>query len=144
MTTYALVEEILGGRKVLGRSISSRLDFVELGGAGISKDAAAHLARYLSLSLAGMARLLPVTPRTLQRYAARKRLSLAVSESVLQLAEVVATGTDVFGDRDDFLVWLSLPSAALGDRKPFDLLSSRFGAEIVMDELGRIAHGIPA
>jgi putative toxin-antitoxin system antitoxin component (TIGR02293 family) len=120
------------------------MDFVELGGAGITKDAAAHLAKYLSLSLAGVARLLPVTPRTLQRYSPGKHLSLAVSEQVLQLAEVVATGTDVFGNRDNFLAWLSLPSAPLGDRKPIDLMSSRFGAELVMDELGRIAHGIPA
>ncbi len=141
---YSQVADILGGRKVLGRSLQTRMDFVELGGAGVTKDAANHLARYLSLSLAGVAKLLPVTPRTLQRYSAGKRLSPAVSEQVLQLAEVVATGAEVFGDRGNFLTWLSLPSAPLGDRKPIDLLSSRFGAELVIDELGRIAHGIPA
>lgn len=141
---YSQVADILGGRKVLGRSLRTRMDFVELGGAGITKDAASHLARYLSLSLAGVARLLPVTPRTLQRYGSGKRLSPAVSEQVLQLAEVVAMGAEVFGERENFLVWLSLPSAPLGDRKPIDLLSSRFGAEMVIDELGRIAHGIPA
>jgi len=141
---YAQVADILGGEKVLGRSLSSRMDFVELGGVGITKDAASHLARYLSLSLAGVARLLPVTPRTLQRYSAGKRLSRAVSEQVLQLAEVVAIGSEVFGDRQNFLDWLSLPSAPLGDRKPIDLLSSRFGVELVIDELGRISHGIPA
>ncbi|MHB9111306.1 MAG: type II RES/Xre toxin-antitoxin system antitoxin [Thermoleophilia bacterium] len=141
---YTQVAEILGGKKVLGRNLRSRMDFVELGGAGITKDAASHLARYLSLSLTGVARLLPVTPRTLQRYSAGKRLSPAVSEQVLQVAEVVAMGTEVFGDRENFLTWLSLPSAPLGNRKPIDLLSSRFGAELVTDELGRIAHGIPA
>ncbi|MFA6001521.1 MAG: antitoxin Xre/MbcA/ParS toxin-binding domain-containing protein [Thermoleophilia bacterium] len=141
---YSQVADILGGRKVLGRNLRTRMDFVELGGAGITRDAASHLASYLSLSLAGVARLLPVTSRTLQRYSAKKRLSPAVSEQVLQLAEVVATGAEVFGERENFLVWLSLPSAPLGERKPIDLLSSRFGAEMVLDELGRIAHGIPA
>ncbi len=141
---YSHVEEILGGRKVLGRSLNSKMDFIELGGAGISKDAASHLARYLSLSIAGMAKMLPVTARTLQRYGARKRLSQAVSEQVLQLAEVVAEGEEIFGDRENFLAWMSLPNRALGSRKPIDLLSSRFGAELVSDELGRIAHGIPA
>jgi len=141
---YADVANILGGEKVLGHRLRSRMDFVELGGAGVTKDAASHLAKYLSLSLTGIARLLPVTPRTLQRYGARKRLSPAVSEQVLQLAEVVATGTEIFRDRESFISWLSLPSAALGGKKPLDLLSSRFGAEMVTDELGRIAHGIPA
>lgn len=141
---YAQVADILGGKQVLGRNLRTRMDFVELGVAGITKDAASHLARYLSLSIAGFARLLPVTPRTLQRYSPKKLLSPAVSEQVLQVAEVVALGTEVFGDRDNFLAWLSMPSAPLGDRKPIDLLSSRFGAELVTDELGRIAHGIPA
>lgn len=141
---YSQAAEILGGEKVLGRGLQSRMDFVELAVAGVTKDAATHLAKYLSLSLAGLAKLLPVTPRTLQRYSAKKRLSPAVSEQVLQLAEVMAIGSETFGDREAFLAWLSLPSAALGDRKPVDMLSSRFGAELVMDELGRIAHGIPA
>lgn len=141
---YSQVSDILGGSTVLGRNLRTRMDFIELGSAGITKDAASHLASYLSLSLAGVARLLPVTPRTLQRYSAGKRLSPAVSEQVLQLAEVVAMGAEVFGDKENFLVWLSLPSAPLGDKKPIDLLSSRFGAELVIDELGRIAHGIPA
>jgi len=141
---YADVANILGGEKALGHRLRSRIDFVELGGAGVTRDAASHLAKYLSLSLTGMAKLLPVTPRTLQRYSGRKRLSPAVSEQVLQLAEVVAQGTEVFGDRESFVSWLELPSAALGGRKPLDLLPSRFGVEMVVDELGRIAHGIPA
>lgn len=141
---YSHAAEILGGEKVLGRNLQSRMDFVELAVAGVTKEAAGHLARYLSLSLAGLAKLLPLTPRTLQRYSAKKRLSPAVSEQVLQLAEVMAIGSEVFGDRDNFLTWLSLPSASLGERMPIDLLSSRFGAELIIDELGRIAHGIPA
>lgn len=141
---YSQVADILGGEKVLGHRLRSRMDFVELGGAGITKDAATHLARYLSLSLAGVARLLPVTARTLQRYGAKKRMSATVSEQVLQLAEVVAFGTEVLVSRENFLIWLSLPNAALNDRKPMDLLASRFGAQIVTDELGRIAHGIAA
>ena len=136
--------DILGGEKVLGRSLRTRMDFVELGGAGVTKDAALHLARYLSLSLTGVAKLLPVTPRTLQRYSAGKRLSPTVSEQVLQLAEVVAMGTEVFGERENFLTWLALSNTALADNKPIDLLSSRFGAELVIDELGRMAHGIAA
>ena len=33
-------------------------------------------------------------------------------------------------------------SPALGNRTPASLLGSRFGAELVLDELGRIEHGV--
>lgn len=141
---YSQVTEILGGEKVLGRKIRSRVDLIDLGSAGIKKAAVSHLARYLSLSWRDMARLLPITERTLQRYNMQRQLSFSVSEQALQIAEVVATGVEVFGNREKFLAWLGLPCAALGDEKPLALLGSRFGAEIVSDELGRIAHGIPA
>lgn len=138
------VEEILGGAEILGRKINSINDLIELGRHGIKKSAVRHLAASMSLTWRDMAGLLPITERTLQRYQTHKLLSQAVSEQALQLAEVVATGIDVFEDRDNFLSWLSMPSAALGDQKPIELLSSRFGIELVIDELGRIAHGIPA
>ena len=141
---YVHVEEILGGERVLGRKIKSIDDLMELGSHGIRKNALRHLADNMSLTWRDMAKLLPITERTLQRYKAQKLMDQKVSEQVLQLAEVVAMGNEVFGDRVSFHSWLSMPSAALGDRKPIDLLGSRFGIELVIDELGRITHGIPA
>lgn len=142
--SYVQVEKILGGEEVLGRKIKGINDFIELGMHGIRKSAVRHLATNMSLTWRDMAKLLPVTERTLQRYQMQKLLSPGISEQALQLAEVTAKGIDVFEDRDNFLTWLSLPSAALGDKRPIELLSSRFGIELVIDELGRIAHGIPA
>lgn len=141
---YIQVEELLGGEEVLGRKIRGIADFIELGKHGIKKSAVRHLAANMSLTWRDMASLLPITERTLQRYQTQKLLNQVVSEQALQLAEVVATGIEVFEDRDRFLTWLSLPSVALGDKRPIELLSSRFGIELVIDELGRIAHGIPA
>jgi putative toxin-antitoxin system antitoxin component (TIGR02293 family) len=134
--------ELLGGEKVIGKRLEDRLDVVELGYQGISKVAVAHLAKYLSLSWKQIAALLPVTERTLQRYGSDQHLSLAVSEQVLKIAEVVAEGTEVFGDKEKFLAWLNQPCTALSDNAPFSMLASRFGTEMVFDELGRIAHGV--
>ncbi len=138
----AQVSRILGGRKVLGRRLQSRMDLVEVGSRGIPKEAVSRLARHLSLSLKEMAALLPLTDRSLQRYAATDHLNPAVSEQVLQIAEVVARGTAVFGGRERLLAWLNRPSTALGKRRPLELLGSRFGIEMVLDELGRIEHGV--
>ena len=138
----AQVAEVLGGEKVLGKKLQSKMDLVELGSRGVTKDAVSHLAQYLSLSWKQMASILPVTERTLLRCAPKRHLSATVSEQVLQIAEAVALGTQVFGSRDRFLSWLSQPSTALADRAPLELLGSRFGTELVMDELGRIEHGV--
>ncbi|OEU79942.1 MAG: hypothetical protein BA872_02910 [Desulfobacterales bacterium C00003060] len=127
---------------ILCKKLQNKMDLVELGNRGITKDAVSHLAKYLSLSWKQMASLLPVTERTSLRYAPEHHMSTTVSKQVLQIAEAVALGTQVFGSRDRFLSWLSQPSTALADRAPLELLGSRFGTELVVDELGRIKHGV--
>ncbi|MFX0194763.1 MAG: antitoxin Xre/MbcA/ParS toxin-binding domain-containing protein, partial [Candidatus Hodarchaeota archaeon] len=43
---------------------------------------------------------------------------------------------------DKFLAWMDHPNRALADKTPLSLLNSRFGAEMLLDELGRIEHGV--
>jgi putative toxin-antitoxin system antitoxin component (TIGR02293 family) len=136
------ITELLGGQKVIGRRLENKFDVVELSYQGISKVALANLAKYLSLSWKQIATLLPVTERTLQRYASNQHLSMAVSEQILKIAEVVAKGTDVFGDREMFLAWMNQPCTGLSNNTPFSMLESRFGIEMVFDELGRIEYGV--
>jgi len=136
------VSSILEGKQTVRGDISSRMNLIELGSKGVTKAALLRLAEYLELSLGQIAQLLPVTERTIQRYTKRQRLNRVVSEQILQVAEVAARGAEVFGDKGRFLSWMKSPSPALGDRTPLSLLSSRFGNEVVLDELGRIEHGI--
>jgi len=136
------VGKILGGRKTLNTDVKSRMDLVALGRRGISKAALIKLASYLDRSVGEMASILPVGERTIQRYRRDQRFKSNVSEHILQIAEVAARGEEVFGDRDKLLAWLGLPSAALGGETPGALLGSRFGAELVLEELGRIEHGV--
>ena len=142
MMDLSKVANVLGGEHALPRKIETRMDLIELGDKGVTKDALLRLATYLSLSLSQMAKLLPITERTIQRYSRKKRFNRVVSEQILQIAEVAARGVEVFGDRDRFLSWIKQPSTGLGNRTPTTLLGSRFGTEMVLDELGRIEHGV--
>ena len=134
--------ELLGGEEVIGKRLEDRLDVVELSYQGISKTAVANLAKHLSLSWKQIAALLPVTERTLRRFTAKQHLNLPVSEQVLKIAELIARGTDVFGSREKFLLWLNQPCMGLSYHTPFSLLGSRFGTEMIFDELGRIEYGV--
>jgi putative toxin-antitoxin system antitoxin component (TIGR02293 family) len=134
----ASIANILGGKQ----AVRSRIEMIELSDKGVTKDALLRLASYLNLSLSEIATLLPITERTIQRYSPKQRFNRVVSEQVLQIAEVAARGAEVFGDREKLLSWINTPSTALGNRTPASLLSSRFGTEMVLDELGRVEHGI--
>jgi putative toxin-antitoxin system antitoxin component (TIGR02293 family) len=136
------ISGILGGKNVLRGNIASRMDLIELSSKGVTKDALLRLASSLSMSIGEMANLLPVTERTIQRYKRKQRFNRVVSEQVLQIAEVTVRGVKVFGDREKFLSWMKSSSPALGNRTPASLLRSRFGTEVVLDELGRIEHGV--
>lgn len=134
----ASIASILGGKL----AVRSRMEMIELSDKGVTKDALLRLASYLNLSLSQIATLLPITERTIQRYSPKQRFNRVVSEQVLQIAEVAARGAEVFGDREKLLSWMNTPSTALGNRTPASLLGSRFGTEMVLDELGRVEHGI--
>lgn len=136
------ISKILGGEKILHKRIKNRLDLIELGKKGITKDAFSHLAKYLCFSMTQMAELLPVTERTVQRYGPKDHFNRVVSEQILHIAEVAAKGVEVFEDKEKFLSWISHPNTGLANRTPISLLNSRFGTEMVIDELGRIEHGV--
>ncbi len=136
------IERILGGEKALHMRIRKRQDLIALSKHGVTKTALMNLARCLALTMAQLAQLLAVSERTLQRYPPAKHFNPLVSERALRLAEVVARGVEVFGDQDHFLAWMNQPNVALGSRTPLSLLGSIFGTEMVLDELGRIEHGV--
>jgi len=133
---------ILGGMKVLRMKLENKIDLITLSKKGVPKSALLQLTDYLRFSNGQMAALLPVSGRTLQRYAPKKLLSPVVSEHILRLAEVAAKGRNVFEDKNKFLAWLSQPNITLSNKTPLSILDSSFGTDMILDELGRIEHGV--
>ena len=134
--------EVLGGERTFQGSLRNRIDLIELSKIGLTKTALLHLADYLGLTLSQMADLLPITERTIQRYSDDRHFSPSVSEHILQIAECTAAGIKVFENKGKFLAWLRHPNRALEQQTPMSMLSSRFGSEMVLDELGRIEYGV--
>jgi len=135
---FSSVKQVLG----LKETIRTPLDLVKLGGKGVSKGAVSRLAKHLSIGLQEMAPLLSVNLRTIQRYNAERVFSRSVSERILRIALVVSKGEEILGSGEQFNTWLKEPNRALADKKPLDPLVSDFGIDMVLDELGRIEHGI--
>ena len=64
------------------------------------------------------------------------------SERIYELARLFGIGYDVFDTKEDFKNWLLTPSRSLGNKKPFELLDSSLGFEIVENEIVRIKYNV--
>jgi putative toxin-antitoxin system antitoxin component (TIGR02293 family) len=138
------IEELLGGTEIIGHEIKSEMDLYEISRNGLPKKALIHLIQNLGFTVKFMASMINITERTLQRKSDIELLDKVTSEQVLQIADIYSRGNQVFGSSDSFSTWVNIESKALNNKKPIELLSSRYGAQMVLDELGRIEYGIPA
>lgn len=118
---------------------------LELARLGIAFDEFESLFREAPFSLGQWAHILALSERTLQRYQkSGHRFSTPESEKILKIAHVMYRGREVFGSPGVYHRWLSRPSATLGGQAPESLFDSMIGLDMVLDELGRIEHGVPA
>jgi len=131
-------------RKVFHRRLKSYMDVIEMSKEGITKASLMEFVHYLNFSPEQFARMLPITLRTIQRYSNKQKFSPSVSEHIIQLVFLAGKGIEVFGSREKFMSWFNTPSKALGGKVPSDLVNLKTGAQMVMDELGRIEHGVYA
>ncbi|MBO9684560.1 MAG: DUF2384 domain-containing protein [Flavisolibacter sp.] len=112
---------------------------------GISFNEFEKIANGTPFSLVEWANFLQLSERTLQRTQKEKKSFQPIhSERIVELVMLYDYGVEVFGDKDNFNVWLNSTSIALGGRTPKELLDTKFGIGMVKDELGRIEHGVLA
>ena len=139
---FRSVENVLGGKGVLGVKLRSSLDWVGMIRGGIPAAAIEPILRAVRLSRSELAQALGIPERTLAR---RKRdgvLSSEESSKLLRLARVVSRAREVFDDSAAAIDWLKSPNATLRGNTPLHLLDTDVGAKSVLDTLGRIEHGV--
>jgi len=89
------------------------------------------------------ANFLDISTKSLQRYkVSAKDFRPSQSEKIIEMAEVIYMGLEVFSNMEKFKLWLETPSFALANMKPIDLLSDSYGKELVITELTSINYGI--
>jgi len=132
--------------KVLGlpktASEDSWLYWVHQTRRGLPKSSLDLLQKELGITLAELAKLLPISARTLQRYPKDKILNSDLTGHIVAIADVLVRSIEVFDDLDKARRWMSKPCRALGGEIPFTLLDSPLGIQAVQDELVRIEYGV--
>lgn len=64
------------------------------------------------------------------------------SARIYEVARLFGLGYDVFDTKNEFKNWLMTPSRSLGNKKPFELLDSSLGFEMVENEIIRIQYNV--
>ena len=139
---FQSVENVLGGKRVLGVKPQSSLDWVAMIREGIPAMAVEPILSAVRLSQAELAEALGIPERTLARRKREGILNSEESSKLLRLARVISRASQVFADPAAAVNWLKSPNAALSGNAPLSLLDTDIGAEAVLDSLGRIEHGV--
>jgi putative toxin-antitoxin system antitoxin component (TIGR02293 family) len=146
-SSVQLATELLGGRRVLHRQVTTEEDAHDLVLRGIPAEAMAKLlAGVVSLSSTVLLTTLGISERSFARRKAAPKTRLPVDESerLWRFAEVLAHATRVFGSQAEAEHWLDRPAIGLDHRKPIDLLRTHPGTHLVSEYLTRIEHGVYA
>lgn len=89
-----------------------------------------------------MAPLFDTSLKTLLRYKETKRkLSPVAGELALKMLALFQHGEAIFGSIAEFRSWLDVPAYGLGNQRPFDLMQTSGGIDLIDDELARIEFG---
>jgi len=111
--------------------------------AGISTSFVLDLMNLLGLKKQETASLISISPKTLDRHLKMiKPFKGLQSDRILELAELHQKGQQVFGNNQKFLKWLDSKLPALDNTSPREWLDTQQGIKAIMNELGRIEHGI--
>ncbi|MDB5280184.1 MAG: hypothetical protein JWR61_5139 [Ferruginibacter sp.] len=91
------------------------------------------------------ASLLHISERTLQRYAKNNGSFAPINaERAMQIAQVINEGKKTFGKTELFYNWLKRKPLMLEGPLSFESLTTAYGIQLVLTQLGRIQHGILA
>ena len=122
--------------------IKNENDFISVIRTGIPKQAMTHLMEVADITLTEMASIIHTSDRTLRRYTPQQKLSQDQSERMVEMARLYSRGEDVFGTMAQFRQWMDSVLLPFGNKKPKEFLDTSLGIGMIMNELGRIEHGI--
>ena len=103
---YDKITSVLGGSSSLGTSINSDLDLITISRKGLPKSVITTISSLLGISMEKMSDLIHISHRTIQRKAPEDLLNVYSTEQILEIAQVISRGIEVFGSLDFFTKWL--------------------------------------
>lgn len=89
-----------------------------------------------------LAQISGLSQRTISRMSDDQLLPQQSAEVIISIMRTYQRAVEVFESEDTAHKWLKTSLPVLGNQTPLQAVSNRFGAELVLDLLGRIEHGV--
>jgi putative toxin-antitoxin system antitoxin component (TIGR02293 family) len=142
--SIAEVAQLLGGPKILGRSINSQLKMADAVDRGLPTDSLDRVKMVLGLSDVEVAHALGISLKTIHRLRKdpSRHLSSQASDRLYRLARLYQLANDVLENPESAREWLRSPQIGLDNRVPLDLMTSEAGSREVEALLMRIEYGV--
>lgn len=122
--------------------VSDTTDFIPVIRNGIPKRALDNLMNNTGITVSEISKIIGTSDRTLRRYTSAQKLNPEQSERLIELAKLYSRGEEVFGSMENFKGWMNSCVMAIGNKQPKEYLDTSIGIDLLMNELGRIEHGI--
>jgi len=143
---WSTAESVIGGKEVLGRTLSTPLDAHRAIEDGFPNSAMHALVDGFSILDPSVVvdKALGISTRTLQRSREHpnKKLSIEQSSRLWATAELIETALRVFGNQEAVERWMMQPAIGLDDQRPIDLIATSAGSDVVRTFLNRLDYGV--
>lgn len=101
------------------------------------------IARQVAFTQKEWAAILHLSEKTLQRYAKdNKSFEGIYVDRILQMQELIQMGLETFISPEAFYRWLKRDKPVLCELLTFGSLNNFRGIQLIIDQLGRIQHGV--
>lgn len=122
--------------------VKNNMDFIRCIREGLPRKSLDSLLHVTGITTDEITGIIRTSDRTLRRYGAEQKLSAEQTERLIEIAKLYSRGEEVLGSMEAFKEWMDSTVLALGNNKPKAFLDTSIGIEMLMNELGRIEHGI--
>ena len=140
---YWDVATLLGGKDVLGVTVKTEFDLIELSNAGLKRESLDALISFLGVPKKHFVEgVLDLSVKTIERKQPDDRLGRHTSSHIIEIAKVVEHAVAVFEDEDKVRDWLITPNRSMNGMRPLELFHLPTGLGLVDTVLGRIEEGV--
>jgi putative toxin-antitoxin system antitoxin component (TIGR02293 family) len=137
------IADVMGGKSVLRKTITSVEELEEVVGHGLPKAALRTTVQRVFDEARDVTRhIYRIVPEATYKRR-RGKLRVIESERTERLARVIAAAESVWDLQNDAREWLTTPHPELNGRKPVDCALSELGARQVEAVLDRLQYGLP-
>ena len=110
---------------------------------GLKTDVFYSLADAIKMPEKALASVINLSPRTISNYRDQeKELDPIYSEHLLKLINLYSFGKEIFGNLDEFTLWMNRPFWN-SEERPIDFISTSGGVDLVYEEIEKLAQGYP-